>query len=553
MADQYTDHLKLNLSSLGGVSLNQRQLEENFKKIDKEFNQRSVNVSWFGAAGDGVQDDTAALQQMIDSTPDYSMLRIPGGRYKITSTLHIRKQGIRFFGTHKGRYRQGKGVTSIEYYGTGPCFQIGDESLPTFSGFQNVQFHDLSIRYEGAVRTALNNPFSQAAKRGYYGKGTSGIQDWKGGGVVLDNVLIEHFETGFWGYESDVDFLVNAEINYNKRGIHLENRSSQFTSLGLLTMGNDTALDLNSSNGARFLASQHIKDGSSSDIPIRIDDFMNAEFIGCWFEGLSLEHRVTVPSFIQIGATKETKNVALRDSILAIADKFRDKNDDNYWSVCDYFVDVVIGKKILVDEVGGYPRNLRHLVSFSGNSSTQQVTLRSHLDFNYVDNRYYKNNGTGQALLLVEKYSNNGIEHLDETFVKAYLGARQNIPAGSWQKVNFNQISYDELTEFEATGSRWRAKQAGKYRIQAYISTDPQADGNRTRLALHVNDEQVAGSSAYAYLDDRVIGGLNYSALSGTIELKLEADSFIDIRVFSQNKTDILPGGGITYLTISRI
>ncbi|WP_025685839.1 glycosyl hydrolase family 28-related protein [Paenibacillus maysiensis] len=552
MADQYTDHLKLNLSSLGGVSLNQRQLEENFKKIDKEFNQRSVNVSWFGAAGDGVQDDTAALQQMIDSTPDYSMLRIPGGRYKITSTLHIRKQGIRFFGTHKGRYRQGKGVTSIEYYGTGPCFQIGDESLPTFSGFQNVQFHDLSIRYEGAVRTALNNPFSQAAKRGYYGKGTSGIQDWKGGGVVLDNVLIEHFETGFWGYESDVDFLVNAEINYNKRGIHLENRSSQFTSLGLLTMGNDTALDLNSSNGARFLASQHIKDGSSSDIPIRIDDFMNAEFIGCWFEGLSLEHRVTVPSFIQIGATKETKNVALRDSILAIADKWTDKYD-NHLSVCNNFVDVVIGKKILLDEVGGYPRNLRHLVSFSGSSSTQQVMLRSHLDFSYSDNLYYENNGTGQALLLGEKYSDEGIEQLEATFFKAYIDTRQNISAGNWQKVNFNQITNDEVTEFDVNNRHWRAKRSGKYRIQVYVSTDPQVDGNRTRLALHVNDEQATGGSAYAYLDDRVIGGLNSGALSGTIELKLKAGSFIDIRVFSQNKTDILPGGGITYLIISRI
>ncbi|AET61467.1 SMP-30/gluconolaconase/LRE-like region family protein [Paenibacillus terrae HPL-003] len=552
MTDRFTDRLKLNLSSTG-TELTLQQLNENFKSIEKEFIQRSVNASWFGAAGDGVQDDTAALQELINKTPDYSILHIPSGRYKITSTLQIRKQGIRIFGIHKGRYRQGKGVTSIEYYGTGPCFQIGDESLPSFSGFQNVQFHDLAIRYEGTDRASLNNPFSQEVKRGYYGKGALGIQDWKGGGVTLDNVLIEHFETAFWGYESDVDLFNCTEINYNKTGIHLQNRSSQFTSLALFTLGNDTALDLNSSNGARFLASQHIKDGSSGDIPIRIDDFMNAEFIGCWFEGLSLEHRVTVPSFIQIGVTKETKNVALRDSILAIADKFRDKNDDNYRSVCDYFVDVVIGKKILVDEVGGYPRNLRNLVSFSGSSSTQQATLRSHLDFNYVDNRYYKNNGTGQALLLVEKYSNNGIEHLDKTFVKAYLGARQNILAGSWQKVHFNQISYDEMTEFEATGNRWRAKQAGKYRIQAYISTDPQVDGNRTRLALHVNDEQIAGSSAYAYFDDRVIGGPNYSALSGTIELKLEADSFIDIRVFSQNKTDILPGGGLTYLTISRI
>ncbi|MBP1307104.1 hypothetical protein JOD82_000119 [Paenibacillus sp. 1182] len=547
MEDHFTDRLKLNLSGTG-KDLTPQQLNENFKTIEKEFIERSVNVSWFGAAGDGIQDDTAALQELINKTPDYSILHIPSGRYKITSTLQIRKQGVRIFGIHKGRYRQGKGVTSIEYYGTGPCFQIGDESLPSFSGFQNVQFHDLSIRYEGADRSTLNNPFSQSVKRGYYGKGTLGIQDWKGGGVALDNVLIEHFETAFWGYESDVNLFKCTEINYNKTGIHLQNRSSQFTSIALFTLGNDTALDLNSSNGARFLASQHIKDGSSNDIPILINDFMNAEFIGCWFEGLSREHKMTVPSFIQIGATKETKNVALRDSILAIADKF-----DDTQSVCNYFVDVVIGKKVLVDEVGGYPRNLKQLISFSGSSSTQQVTLRSHLDFSYSNNRYDENNGTGQALLLVEKYSNNGIEHLDETFVKAYLGARQNLPAGSWQKVKFNQINHDELIEFDAANSRWRAKRAGKYRIQVYISTDPQVDGNRTRLALHLNDEQLAGSSAYAYLDDRVIGGLNYSALSGAMELRLEANSFIDIRVFSQNTMDILPGGGITYLTVSRI
>ncbi|WP_225999031.1 glycoside hydrolase family 55 protein [Paenibacillus sp. BJ-4] len=547
MADLFTDRLKLNLSGTGG-ELTPQQLNDNFKTIEKEFIQRSVNASWFGAVGDGVQDDTAALQELINKTPDYSILQIPSGRYKITSTLHIRKQGVRIFGIHKGRYRQGKGVTSIEFYGTGPCFQIGDESLPSFSGFQNVQFHDLLIRYEGTARGALNNPFSQSVKRGYYGKGTVGIQDWRGGGVILDNVLIEHFETAFWGYESDVDLFNCTEINYNKTGIHLQNRSSQFTSIALFTLGNDTALDLNSSNGARFMASQHIKDGSSTDIPILINDFMNAEFIGCWFEGLSREHKVTVPSFIQVGATKETKNVALRDSILAIADKYDDSR-----SVCNYFVDVIIGKKVLVDEVGGYPRNLKQLISFSGSSSTQQVTLRSHLDFSYSNNRYDENNGTGQALLLVEKYSDNGIEHLYETFVKAYLGARQSLSAGSWQKVNFDQVNYDDLTEFDAASSRWQAKRAGKYRIQVYISTDPQVDGNRTRLALYLNDEQDTGGSAYAYLDDRIMGGMNYSALSGAIELKLEANSFIDIRVFSQNQTDILPGGGITYLTVSRI
>ena len=50
----------------------------------------TINVKDFGAAGDGVTDDTAALQLAFDSTADQGgNLYIPEGDYKITGQLTI--------------------------------------------------------------------------------------------------------------------------------------------------------------------------------------------------------------------------------------------------------------------------------------------------------------------------------------------------------------------------------------------------------------------------------------------------------------------------------
>jgi hypothetical protein len=52
----------------------------------------AVNVRWFGAQGDGVADETFALQQALNflmATPNGGKLYIPAGLYKITYTLTL--------------------------------------------------------------------------------------------------------------------------------------------------------------------------------------------------------------------------------------------------------------------------------------------------------------------------------------------------------------------------------------------------------------------------------------------------------------------------------
>lgn len=57
-------------------------------KLNNEFLQHSVNVKWFGAVGDGVTDDTEAIQDVIDK---YDNVYIPSGTYSIR-TLSIDKK-----------------------------------------------------------------------------------------------------------------------------------------------------------------------------------------------------------------------------------------------------------------------------------------------------------------------------------------------------------------------------------------------------------------------------------------------------------------------------
>ena len=93
-----------------------------------------LSSATFGAIGDGLADDTAALQAAIDqveSATRYGVVLIPSGTYRLTATLHVWK-GIRLIGygpTQTTRHRI-TGVrtlagTQFVFVDT-PGFQTGD-------------------------------------------------------------------------------------------------------------------------------------------------------------------------------------------------------------------------------------------------------------------------------------------------------------------------------------------------------------------------------------------------------------------------------------------
>jgi hypothetical protein len=97
-----------------------------------------VNVKDFGAVGDGVADDTAAIQAAFNFIPaSGGEVIIPKGTYIISSTLNISNKPISIFGA-------GIGISTLYWKGVGMVGQNGINYTNT--EFQPFLIQDLSIK-----------------------------------------------------------------------------------------------------------------------------------------------------------------------------------------------------------------------------------------------------------------------------------------------------------------------------------------------------------------------------------------------------------------------
>ena len=81
-----------------------------------EFADRAVNVRWFGAVGDGVTDDTKALQDALSSLGNSGgLVFVPAGTYLFNETLVIGNGQTQGVGSYKF-YSTLCGVGSCGYY-----------------------------------------------------------------------------------------------------------------------------------------------------------------------------------------------------------------------------------------------------------------------------------------------------------------------------------------------------------------------------------------------------------------------------------------------------
>jgi len=174
------DHTKLNGIETGATA-DQTVSDINFTQAGTNAVARTLDsklkdgfsVKDFGAVGNGTTDDTSAFQDAIDAAEVFlvaatasdalrnqnnrCVIKIPSGRYKITSTLNIRGPGVHLIG-------EGTAGTMIIFSPntnpptTGDLFDVKHASQAGGSIIQNIGFRGISF-----FRTNAGNPTAGAA------------------------------------------------------------------------------------------------------------------------------------------------------------------------------------------------------------------------------------------------------------------------------------------------------------------------------------------------------------------------------------------------------
>ena len=174
-----------------------------------------VSVSEFGAVGDGVTDETAAIRKAIKAAGTGGTVKFPPGRYLISGTLEI--EGVALVGSIAGGFPADWDVM--------PCIIVTHTGGPAIRCGHAASVHGLVLRYEGVnweapvkypptillsgVGISISNVKTWGAYDAIIADGRSNI-----GRVNLENLfLAEVVNTGvFLTQAYDIPTMRNVEV-----------------------------------------------------------------------------------------------------------------------------------------------------------------------------------------------------------------------------------------------------------------------------------------------------------------------------------------------------
>ena len=161
------------------------------------------NVMAFGAVGDGVADDTAAIQAAIDDTTNLTVY-IPKGTYKITAAIVATRTGVTFIG-------DGKKSTIINQV---TATENGIEIQPSTSGQVN-SFTISRLAVSGVGKAT-------STKAGIYFRHSDDVAGFLSIDGRIDDVGVVGFDVGFYGYYNPLLNLYKLDCIECDTGCKLE-------------------------------------------------------------------------------------------------------------------------------------------------------------------------------------------------------------------------------------------------------------------------------------------------------------------------------------------
>lgn len=121
------------IDSVQGKALESKDFDQSYLEAG---NVKVITPQIYGAIGNGIADDTIAMQKAINSLPEGGTLTIPPGKYKCN--INITKSNITIIG-ERGHYRKGSYIEPADL--TKPCVQIGNGSDPV----RNIKLENLTL------------------------------------------------------------------------------------------------------------------------------------------------------------------------------------------------------------------------------------------------------------------------------------------------------------------------------------------------------------------------------------------------------------------------
>ena len=164
-----------------------------------------VSVKDFGATGDGVTDDTAAIQAAIDNAVanDIALVRVPSGTYNITEPIRL-YTGVSFIGDNAATSIISKSTSTT---GTGSNTARGGTITDSYAYDDIIQLihEDNQYTYNVIIKGLRLTKTS-------YGPSSHGIYYPRAAYLTIEDVHILNVQYGTFTYDTFVSSVKNTQV-----------------------------------------------------------------------------------------------------------------------------------------------------------------------------------------------------------------------------------------------------------------------------------------------------------------------------------------------------